>query len=133
MTRIPRDEHEHAPTSLDAPPLRHDSLQADADRIIANGWVAAVRAGFPKPSLSMALPVERAGVHVTADDLAPASCVELDDVVGEDSIILTGRDPITGKVRLKIWMAKEDASPEWGLWIRRWLTKKSRLALRLLR
>ncbi len=106
---------------------RHTATQLEAERIMAAGRRAAVRSGFPKPGTS-----SRGDPRLPTDELVAASCVEMEDVCGEDSIILIGRDP-TGKVRLKVWMAKDDASPEWALWIRRWLTRRCRQAIRLMR
>lgn len=100
---------------------------------MAAGLVAAVRNGFPKPGMSIAPSGSHGDTRFTTGEMVPASCVELDDVVGEDSLILVGRDETTGAVLLKIWMRKQDASPEWGLWMRGWLTDRCRRALGLLR
>ncbi len=92
--------------------------------------ILAERHGTSKHELplpSPAAPVPR----VAPEEFPPWSDVEIELSVSDDVVTFVGRDLASGRPRIKIEMARADASPEWVPWIRRWLERKRRGVLRL--
>ena len=117
MTSLQRE-----PTPLDALLERLRATDAEARRILGSG---------PRPELP---PLESSTDTelVRAGEMPAWSAVELQLNVSEELITFVGRDLVTGRPRIKIEMARADATADWVPWIRRWLERKRRGSLQLL-
>lgn len=54
------------------------------------------------------------------EQMAPERCVTRDDCVSPDHVYLVGSD-LTGRVRIRVELSREDASRWWVRVIRHWL------------
>lgn len=109
------------PTPLEALLERLRATDAEARRILGS------RARPELPPLES--PADAQLVH--AGEMPTWSAVELQLNVAEEIITFVGRDLVTGQPRIKIEMARSDATADWVPWIRRWLERKRRGPLQL--
>jgi hypothetical protein len=83
------------------------------------------RPAFPSPPATVEI------APTPQEEMPALSVVEIELGVLDDLVTFVGRDPRTGRPRIKIEMARADASPEWGIWISEWLHARQFGALQL--
>lgn len=106
-------------------------LESLLTRIRATDAEARRILGHSSPSELPPIDAPRHTEPVRRGELPPWSDVELELTVTEDLVTFVGRDLVTGKPRIKVMLAQDDATEEWIPWIRRWLERKRRGSLQL--
>lgn len=92
----------------------------------------SLSASSPTQPLPPPAPEAATDTPFITGDLPPWSPVECELGVSGDVVTFVGRDLRTGRPRIKIELARVDASPEWSDLILQWLTERAHGGLRLL-
>ena len=86
-----------------------------------NNTETRAKAMMPKhPFLSRHTPANGVSARRVPGQMAPERCVEYENGVGPDNVVLIGVD-LSGVVRVKIELTREDASAWWLKVVRHWL------------